>query len=140
MMARNNHFGALAAATGVLVAAGMLMLIMVALVEPVGAAFPGTNGKIAFASDRDGDPEIYTMNQDGSGLRKLTNNQSSDEAPAFSRSAQKIAFSSTRNGNNEIYVLDANGSNHINLTNNPASILQANRRILLPRTPVNRDS
>ncbi len=30
--------------------------------------------KIAFASDRDGDPEIYVMNADGSGQKRLTNN------------------------------------------------------------------
>ncbi len=57
-MTRNNHIGTLAAATGALLAVGMLMLIMLALVEPVGAAFPGTNGKIAFMSDRDGNEEV----------------------------------------------------------------------------------
>jgi Tol biopolymer transport system component len=30
--------------------------------QPAEAAFPGLNGKIAFTSNRDGDPEIYVMN------------------------------------------------------------------------------
>jgi len=39
--------------------------------------------KIAFASDRDGNAEIYVVNADGSGLRNLTNNPASDGAPAW---------------------------------------------------------
>ncbi|MFI7709200.1 TolB family protein [Nonomuraea sp. NPDC049480] len=35
---------------------------------------PGRNGKIAFASDRDGNFEIHSMNADGSGQTRLTNN------------------------------------------------------------------
>jgi hypothetical protein len=48
---------------------------LIALVAPVGCvAVPGiaaaaTNGRIAFASDRAGDLEIYSMNADGSGQR-----------------------------------------------------------------------
>ena len=38
----------------------------------------GTTGKIAFASDRDGNNEIYVMNADGSNQTNLTNNPGSD--------------------------------------------------------------
>jgi hypothetical protein len=34
--------------------------------------------KIAFVSDRDGDPEIYVINADGSGQKRLTNNPPKD--------------------------------------------------------------
>jgi hypothetical protein len=60
-MTRTTHLGALTAAAGGLVAVGMLGLIMVALVIPAGAAFPGKNGKIVFSTNRDGNYEIYTM-------------------------------------------------------------------------------
>jgi Tol biopolymer transport system component len=36
--------------------------------------FPGTNGKIAFTSDRDGNKEIYVMDADGENLTRTTNN------------------------------------------------------------------
>ena len=36
------------------------------------AANPGANGKIAFVSTRDGDYDIYTMNADGTNVRRLT--------------------------------------------------------------------
>src|SRR5919112_4745685 len=63
MMVKNlNHLGVAlaAAAAGVLAAVGMLMLMLV-VVEPAGAAFPGQNGKIAFVSNS----EIFTVNADG---------------------------------------------------------------------------
>jgi len=38
---------------------------------------------IAFASDRDGNYEIYAMNADGSGVVRLTNNPAFDGMPAW---------------------------------------------------------
>ena len=35
-------------------------------------------------SNRDGNPEIYVMNRDGSGLRRLTNNPAIDSTPTWS--------------------------------------------------------
>src|SRR5262249_20907361 len=37
-------------------------------------AFSPDGRLIAFCSDRDGDPDLYVMNADGSGVRQLTNN------------------------------------------------------------------
>ena len=80
------------------------------------------NGQqIAFASDRDGNFEIYVMDADGSNLRRLTNNGDRDVYPSWSPDGQQIAFVSDRDGNFEIYVMDADGSNPENRTNNPDS-------------------
>src|SRR5882724_6848758 len=76
------------------------------------------NGKIAFASNRDGDSEIFTMNADGTNQLQLTNNVSADNTPAWSPDGKKIAFLSNRDGNGEIYVMNADGSNQTRLTNN----------------------
>ncbi len=84
---------------------------------PAHAAFPGQNGKIAFFSDRDGNNEVYTMNADGTGQMRLTNNAASDVVPIWSADGLKIAFTSTRDGNNEIYVMNADGSGQTRLTN-----------------------
>jgi dipeptidyl aminopeptidase/acylaminoacyl peptidase len=114
--------GALAAAAaGVLVAVGMLMLIMVALAEPAGAAFLGQNGKIAFASNRDGNREIYTMNSNGTGLVRLTNNPKGDHYPDWSPDGKCIVFNSTRDGNHEIYIMYSDGTAADRLTNDPSS-------------------
>ncbi len=65
----------------------------------------GTRSTIAFATTRD-DPgttpgfvtsgEIYLMNDDGSDLRRLTNNQVSDIFPSLSPDGTKIIFESNR--------------------------------------------
>jgi Tol biopolymer transport system component len=65
--------------------------------------------------------DIYVMNADGSGTRKLTHNNARFYAePAWSPDGRKIAFRSTRNGNRDIYVMNADGSGKRNLTRNPA--------------------
>lgn len=57
--------------------------------RPAEAAFPGENGEIAFASNRDGDFDIYTANPDGSGLTNLTDDPARDFNPAYSPDGQK---------------------------------------------------
>ena len=111
-----------------IVPVGLLALLTLALLvrisaggDTAGAAFPGANGKIAFASDRDGNYEIYVMNADGSGQTNLTNNPADDHAPAWSPDGSRIAFQTARDGDSEIYVMNTDGSEPTRLTNNPAS-------------------
>ena len=77
-------------------------------------------GRILFVSERDGNPEIYVMNADGSNQIRLTNNASYDLNPIFSPDGKKIAFVSDRDGNPEIYVMNADGSNQTRLTADPS--------------------
>ncbi len=74
--------------------------------------------KIAFATDRDGNYEIYLMNSDGTNLQRLTNSAGADRSPSWSGDGSRIVFTSQRDGNEEIYVMNADGSNPIRLTNN----------------------
>ena len=74
--------------------------------------------KIAFASDRDGNYEIYVMNSDGSNQTRLTNNSALDTYLSWSPDGSKIVFTSDRDGNYEIYVMNSDGSNQTRLTNN----------------------
>lgn len=94
-----------------------LILCSLVLVLPTTAAI---NGKIAFVSNRIGNPEIYVMNPDGTGQMRLTNNLKNDTSPVWSPDGTKIAFMSDRDGNPEIYVMNADGSGQTRLTNNPA--------------------
>ena len=47
--------------------------------------------KIAFVSERDGNPEIYVMNTDGSGQRNLTRSPADDRLVAWSPVRTKSA-------------------------------------------------
>jgi TolB protein len=76
--------------------------------------------KIAFTSSRDGNQEIYYMNRDGSGLRRVTNNPSIDVTPTWSPTGQQIAFVSDRTGRPQIYVVNIDGTGLIKITNETA--------------------
>jgi TolB protein len=80
--------------------------------------FPGTSGKIAFATVRDGNAEVYSMNADGTGQINLTNNAADDSEPDWSADGTKIVFQSNRDGNNEIYFMNADGTGQTRVTNN----------------------
>ena len=73
-------------------------------------------GKIAFASSRDGNFEIYVMNADGTNQTRLTNDGGEDIYPSLSPDGSKIVFHSDRTGAREIYVMDVDGANQTRLT------------------------
>jgi len=83
----------------------------------VNVAILGTNGKIAFFSNRDGNNEIYSMNSDGTLQTRLTTNASSDFGPSWNPNGEKIAFTSFREVNSEIFAMNADGSGLTRLTN-----------------------
>lgn len=81
------------------------------------AAIWADTGIIAFASNRDGDFEIYLMNGDGTNVRQLTDNSADDRAPEWSPDGSYITFVSDRDGRRpSIYVMDADGRNVRRLT------------------------
>lgn len=82
------------------------------------------NGKIAFASNRTGNQQIYTMNPDGTLQTRITTNTAADYQPAFSPNGSRIAFVSNRDGNANIFVMNADGSSQLRLTTSPADDVQ----------------
>lgn len=67
--------------------------------------------KLAFMSSRDGgNVEIYVVNRDGSGMRRLTNHPENDASPTWSPTGSQIAFTSNRSGNPQIYIMNADGT------------------------------
>lgn len=65
---------------------------------------------IVFASDRDGDWEVFRMAPDGGTIRKLTRNAAADTQPTWSPDGRSIAFVSTRKGSAELFTMRADGS------------------------------
>jgi Tol biopolymer transport system component len=87
------------------------------------AAFPGGNGRIVFDSDRDGDPDIWTMRPNGSDPINLTaGSAAADGLASWRADGRKIAFQSDRvtatnpNGRFQIFVMNADGSDPTQIT------------------------
>ena len=73
--------------------------------------------RLAFASSRDGNTEVYVMDADGTNPTNLTQNADTDGWNiVWSPDGQRLAFTSERDGNTEVYVMDADGTDPTNLT------------------------
>jgi len=85
------------------------------------APSPPSVGRIAFATSRDGNSELYVMNMDGTGQVRLTNNPAENMCPTWSPDRSKIAFVGyTPNGvgteDKDIIVINADGSGWTDIT------------------------
>ena len=71
--------------------------------------------RIVFASNRDGDWDIYSMDVNGENVVQLTDHPAFDRQPAASPDGRRIAFTSERGGKPDLYVMDSDGNNVIRL-------------------------
>jgi Tol biopolymer transport system component len=117
-MARTTYFNVRVLAVVAALALAACLLALVVRVEPSQAAFPGQNGKIAFASDRDGGFEIYTMNADGSKQMNRSQDFGFEGDPSWSPDGGRIAYSTSRDGGTEVYRMRSDGSAQKRLTDN----------------------
>ena len=77
--------------------------------------------EILFFSSRTGNHEIYTMNDDGSRIHRLTDDPLADMVPRWSPDGRKIVFERAfTHENRKIFIMDANGRNEYLLTDTPA--------------------
>ena len=83
-------------------------------------AYSADGMKIAFCSDRDGDPDLYVMNADGSNVRQLTNSPGYDGGPFISPDGKWVIFRSDREkeGFLQIHAIGIDGEHDTALTDN----------------------
>jgi dipeptidyl aminopeptidase/acylaminoacyl peptidase len=88
--------------------AGALIAATLVLLAPDGAeaAFPGQNGKIAFASGAD----IWAVDPSGTGLVNLTQSAVAEADPTWSPDGARIAYTRGSGDQREIWVMNADGS------------------------------
>ncbi len=73
--------------------------------------------KIAFISKRDGNFEIYTMNEDGTELKRLTNNKNDDLMPQWSADGTKLLYLSKKGSKYELWIMHNDSSGQLKLAN-----------------------
>ena len=91
-----------------LVALGLLLAAPVA-----DAAFPGSNGKILFVSDRDdpGNFDLYTAGPDGTGVTRITTDPALDRFARWSPDGRRIVFQRHFGpGSHTWYLINPDGS------------------------------
>lgn len=77
---------------------------------------------VAFESDRDGQPDIWAVRTDGSGLRRVTDHPGDDRWPSWSPGGDRIAFSSTRDDPaGDLYTVAATGGAATRVTDGAAA-------------------
>jgi Tol biopolymer transport system component len=85
----------------------------------------GGSGQVAFASDRTGIPQIYIINADGTGIKKLTDRPEGACQPDWSPDGMVLLFISPCERNQEeypgsgIFLINADGSGETQLTLEP---------------------
>jgi serine/threonine protein kinase/Tol biopolymer transport system component len=63
--------------------------------------------------------DIFVLRQDGTGLRRLTDDAHRDRWPRWSRDGREVFFFSNRSGRYEIWRIDSDGSGLRRLSNHP---------------------
>ncbi len=93
-----------------------LFLLLLALMVASDSIAQGFEPRIVFASNSDGDSDIYSMDVNGDNLLQLTDHPAFDGYPACSPDGRRIAFISERGLTSDLYVMDSDGNNVIRLT------------------------
>lgn len=89
--------------------------------EPPPTAVPPTTapspyfGRLAFSSNRQGNPEIYVIDLSGGSPTRLTNTAGNEWLPDWAPGGGKIAFTSNRSGGYDLWSMNANGNNQNSL-------------------------
>ena len=83
--------------------------------------------RIAFAAEREGNTDIYTLPDGSREPQQLTSDAAIDRAPAWSPDRRRIVFASNRNGDFDLFVMNVedalqgtDGSDVKQLTDDPA--------------------
>ena len=74
-------------------------------------------GRRRYQWDFDPYMDIYTVDLDGTGLKRLTDAPGYDAEGSYSSDGKQIVFTSSRDGDPDLYIMDADGTNVRQITN-----------------------
>lgn len=88
------------------------------LIPPQGGSVAGSwgfDGTVVLSSNRSGSNLLYTMKDDGTGLRPIPNSEEGDYFPVASPDGGTIAFMSEDGPESDIWMMGTDGSNRVPL-------------------------
>ncbi|RKU36186.1 hypothetical protein C6496_14975 [Candidatus Poribacteria bacterium] len=88
----------------------LCVLLSLNVLETALGQVPET-AKIVFASNRNGNMDIYLMSLDGKEVTQLTKHPTGDYDPVFSPTGEQLLFVSHRDGLRDLFLMDADGQN-----------------------------
>jgi len=90
--------------------------------DDIGAAYSPDGTRIAFASNRDGNFEIYVVDADGGNLTRVTSTPANETEPAWTPDGARLVYQSDASGAPQIWLANADGSGAAALTDGPANM------------------
>ena len=69
-----------------------------------------SGSSILYISEKDGNPEIYSMDKNGNNNLRLTNSSKEENNPKLSPDGNNISFISTKNSIRELWMMDFEGN------------------------------
>lgn len=100
----------------VMLCVGIVLPAIAAAASKASAAFPGGNGRIAYAESpaESASSEIFTISPTGGDPQQLTQTLSVEDDPSWSADGQRITFIAVRNnGGSGVLIMDSDGANLI---------------------------
>jgi len=82
-------------------------------------AFSPDGSRLVYVATRDGQPQIWVMDADGSNPARLTNAPGPHGGPVFTADGQGVVYHALRTGHQQIFVQSITGSDAIQLTQEP---------------------
>jgi TolB protein len=109
----------------------LLALSVAAAPEPVienqSPVVSPDGSKIAFLSNRNGQPDVYVMRSDGTNVMRLTHTAEQESAPYWSPDSKRIRFAVSGKDSSRIDSIDADGSNQTTIGTVPGRVVGLNR-------------
>ncbi|HXD86650.1 MAG TPA: hypothetical protein VN641_09160 [Urbifossiella sp.] len=79
-------------------------------------AYSPDGRRIAFSSSRDGTFDLYVMNANGSGVRRVVKLDGMQMRPSWSPDGQRLAFTSNHAGSYDLWIVRLDGTGLVRLT------------------------
>jgi Tol biopolymer transport system component len=92
--------------------------------DEIGSAYSPDGSRIVYASNRDGNYELYVVDADGQNSQRLTMTTANEGEPSWTPDGTEIVYQSDASGGLQVWIMDADGSNQRALTEGTAANLE----------------